>query len=840
MPAGEDAEVLIVDDQRDLAKIYSDWLSDTYATKTAYRGGEALEKLDRSTDVVLLDRRMPSTSGREVLEEIRNRDLSCRIAMLTAMKPDFDIVEMGFDDYLVKPVTREDLHETVDRLLTRSSYDEELREYFALVSKKGILEAMKTASELQNSETYDRLHQKIDETAERIDQQLTELDEGDLQAVLRDLTPETQNSQNTESVKFHTYETESSEPIHVLLIGDSDGISPQQIEAEDERLSVIAESDGKRAINHLEEANFECVVSHYALDEMTGIELLEKVKQVWPDMPFILLPEEGNASMARRAIAKGATDYIRREGADALPSILANEIVKAVHNYRNRVRVQDLNRVRNVLKEAHRKLFKSKSREEIERQVCEIVCDVDDFTYAWIGNLVDDAVSLRIRASGGNPRDGTQIECIREEALENHPARTAIRTNESYVVRNIPEESQSPVVDGAEYQSSAAIPVNHKNRDYGVLMIYADETGAFDGSNLLFLEELAEDVAQSLYRTEVIDRKDRLQRIIGNLPIGVYRSTFDDPGNLIKVNDAFVDILGGDSKQEMVGYSVRETYEDPSEREALLQELESNQVVRNRQLKLKTLEGDTVWVLVTAMLTTEADEKYIDGIMQDISGRIEREKELEYQNKRLEEFASIVSHDMRNPLNIIQGSIELAIRTDDPETHLEKSRRAVSRMEQLIDDVLTLTRKEWHVDTIKEVSLADVARDSWEIVETSNASLEVRTDKDIRADRGCLRQLFENLFGNAVEQGSETVVVGEIDDGFYVEDDGPGIPEDKREKVFERGFTTRETGTGLGLCIVEQVIDAHGWDVSIKDGELGGAKFLVTVDVIPAASECGD
>jgi DNA-binding response OmpR family regulator len=155
--------VLVVEDTEELADIYADRLSDTYQTMTAYDGTQALEVLDEhgeDVDVVLLDRRMPGMSGDEVLDEIKDRELDCAVAMVTAVDPDFDVIEMGFDDYLTKPIEGE-LHDAVDRLLSRSSYDSQMRDHLALVSKKATLEAEKSREQLQSSEQYRQLREKI-------------------------------------------------------------------------------------------------------------------------------------------------------------------------------------------------------------------------------------------------------------------------------------------------------------------------------------------------------------------------------------------------------------------------------------------------------------------------------------------------------------------------------------------------------------------------------------------------------------------------------------------------------------------------------------------------------
>jgi len=165
--------VLVVEDEPDLADLYAAWLGDEYRVRTAYGGREALDELDEvdnQVDAILLDRRMPGLSGDEVLTAVRERGIDCRVAMVTAVEPDFDILEMGFDDYLVKPVTSDTLRETVEGLLRRGEYDSEVQELFSLTSKKAMLESEKSATDLADNDEYQRLTERIDELRDRADE----------------------------------------------------------------------------------------------------------------------------------------------------------------------------------------------------------------------------------------------------------------------------------------------------------------------------------------------------------------------------------------------------------------------------------------------------------------------------------------------------------------------------------------------------------------------------------------------------------------------------------------------------------------------------------------------
>ncbi|MFB6161218.1 MAG: HalX domain-containing protein [Haloferacaceae archaeon] len=181
--------VLVVEDERDLADLYTAWLADTWTVRTAHDYATAVDRLDGAVDVALLDRRLPDGSGDDVLAAIEAREIDCRAAMVTAVEPDFDIVEMGFDDYLVKPVSRDDLHEAVDRLSSLATYDERVREYFALASKKAVLDAEKSPAARETSDEYARLVDDLAAVRETVDATLDDLDGAEHRAVLRDLPP---------------------------------------------------------------------------------------------------------------------------------------------------------------------------------------------------------------------------------------------------------------------------------------------------------------------------------------------------------------------------------------------------------------------------------------------------------------------------------------------------------------------------------------------------------------------------------------------------------------------------------------------------------------------------
>jgi signal transduction histidine kinase len=229
---------------------------------------------------------------------------------------------------------------------------------------------------------------------------------------------------------------------------------------------------------------------------------------------------------------------------------------------------------------------------------------------------------------------------------------------------------------------------------------------------------------------------------------------------------------------------------------------------------------------------TATEETVVELLTQWLTFEFTRRADratLERKNERLENLASVVSHDLMNPLTIAQARIDF-IADNLQNEHVDAVTNSLDRIESLVDDLTTLARQGDVIDEPTAVSLSTVVGDAWEAVPTKDATLDREGDHVLYADESRLQQVLENLFNNSVEHGGAdvTVTVTATEEGFAVTDDGPGIPPDEREDVLRMGYTTASDGSGIGMAIVREVVEAHGWSVEVGESASGGARFEVT------------
>jgi len=325
---------------------------------------------------------------------------------------------------------------------------------------------------------------------------------------------------------------------------------------------------------------------------------------------------------------------------------------------------------------------------------------------------------------------------------------------------------------------------------------------------------------------------DVLERALDTLDDVVY--VYDDEGGLVYWNQRLNELYGL-SDAELDGMVATEFFEpayQPTIEGALEEIRETGETVV--EAVSSTVEGPVRFEL-TGRRLTNGDGEVIGfaGIGRDVTDRYEQAGQLSQHNERLAEFADLLAHDIRNPLSVASGHLALA-RDGSVEASLDAIEAAHNRIDRIITDIRVATREGTLATDIEPTDIARVAREAWEYVDTEDAVFDCPAELHLEGDGDRLLRLFENLFRNAVEHGGSddgaavTVRLEATDDGFAVEDNGPGIDPTVRDRIFDPGVSNGDGGTGFGLYIVRTIAAAHGWDVTVTETASGGARFEFT------------
>ena len=593
--------------------------------------------------------------------------------------------------------------------------------------------------------------------------------------------------------------------VRLLLVDDepeSAERAAEFLEQQDERLVVSLETDPSSALDRIRDdlTGIDCIVSEYDLDGRTGLHLLDDLREKRPGFPFIIFTGDGDETLASEAISRGVTDYIAKRDADEQYAVVANRIRNAVESARMEVQ--------------YRRYLEAI---ETAQEGISILDEEDRFvyvseTYADFHGY-DPEELLGERWSIVHPGDRDHVT---EEIREAVDVEDCWR-GETIGVR----------ADGSTFR-----------REHTVSAIG-------DGELVCTIR----DVTDREQRERELELKNRA---MDEAPVGIIiTGPTEDDTPIRYANERFREMTGYE-ESDVLGRNCRFLQGEDTDPEpvAAMREAIADAEPVSVELRNYRKDGTEFWNRVsiapvrdeTGTVTnyvgfqenvTDPDGELLGvaGIARDLSDRLEYERRLERQNERLEEFASIVSHDLRNPLSVADGWLEL-VREDCDSEHLDRIANAHERMEQLIEELLILAQEGQFASELETVALTDVVEECYRTVKLGDATLVTESDLAVRADRSRLQQLLANLVCNAVDHGGDdvTVRVGALHggEGFYVADDGPGIPEDEREKVFETGYTTSEEGIGMGLSIVKRIAEAHGWSITATESEAGGARFELT------------
>jgi PAS domain S-box-containing protein len=673
------------------------------------------------------------------------------------------------------------------------------------------------------------------------------------------------------------------EPIDVLYVAADRHAGERVVaalERESPRLSGTVARGADDAIDRLEQSptTFGCVLAEYDLAGTTGLQVLRTVRDADDDLPVILLvdPSAVDQRVTNDALDHGVTDVARIRSGDGLdaPGLLANRVCNAADAARTAIDVDETtDRLDGLRTQPLVGTFLVQDGE---------IRTVNRTLANWFGYTPDELAGASLLALVTPEDRNRAIEILNRWQGETGP-------------------------DGTDQVTITGVRRDGDPFD----VVLAGRPTTVDGAPAIV------GIARDLTGRTALEREvRRFRRIVEQAGHAIYFTTPD--GTIEYVNPAF-EAITGYPPEEAIGENPRllESGEmDPEYYERLYETLSAGRVweeeIVNRR---RSGERYTAHQTIAPITASDGEVTAFVAVQTDVTERKRREAALERKNERLEEFASLVSHDLRNPLSVATASLDRvreATRNvndahdthdhddtahddhdhddhdhddtahddhdhdahdhddtahdahdhddhdhdhdhddhdhdahddtahddhdhdghDHDHDHLAAIEESLDRMATIIDDVLTLARtgRDVTADELEPLDLDLVARKCSNGVDLQGVEVQVVVDRVVYADEGRLQQVFENLFRNAVEHGGRnaSVVVGPLDDGFYVEDDGPGIPAERQACVFESGFSTTEDGTGLGLAIVEEVVDAHGWNVCVTSGIDGGARFEIT------------
>ncbi|MFB6280415.1 MAG: ATP-binding protein [Haloferacaceae archaeon] len=611
-------------------------------------------------------------------------------------------------------------------------------------------------------------------------------------------------------------------PVRVLLVGHESfaDAAAARLEGSSDRIAVGTAPDADAGFDRLDGGGVDCVVAHRDLPGGSGVEFLAAVREAHPDLPSVLVTRGEAEVAASEAVAAGVTDRCRA-GDEGWCRLLAARIEDAV----------DARRSRRTLRERTRRLE------------------------TLISNLP--GIVYRCRNERGWPMERVEGDA---EGLTGYAAEDLegpVSWEEAVVHPDDRESVWEAVQDALAGDDSFEVTYRIRTADGATKWVWEQGRGVDgpDGSPEAlegFITDVTErasyerriegihDATRRLMgaeaEEEVIEATTEAAREILGFPYSVFR-LLDADDRLVPVAvSSGMESLGGQRPAYEIGeptaglaFAAGDTcvYDD-------VRTLDDG-IDRGRvRAAIYLPVGDRGVVTIADDDVGSFDRADVDlaevlvGHAATALDLVDRSRALRRQNERLERFVDVVGHDLRNPLNVADGRIELAARECDSD-HLDAAADALDRMGTLIDDLLALAREGERVTDPEPVDLAAVAERCWGHVETADATLAVEAEGTVRADRGRLQQLLENLVRNAVEHGGPgvTVTVGDLPDGFYVADDGPGVPEGKRDRIFEPGFSTDSDGTGLGLAIVREIAEAHGWSIDLAGGA-DGTRFEIT------------
>nr|WP_101350304.1 PAS domain-containing protein [Haloarcula taiwanensis] len=528
------------------------------------------------------------------------------------------------------------------------------------------------------------------------------------------------------------------------------------------------------------EGTYDCVVCDYDMPSRDGLAVLAELRDAGITVPFILFTGKGSEEIASRAISEGVDEYLQKGGTEKY-TILANKIENLVEKHRAEQQVQ-------------RGFRAIESAQE------------------GIGIIDENGVYQYLNDAYAAIYDRGRSEIIGEHWEMLYPTKEVDRFTDEVLPELYERGSWSGVATGL---TKAGDPVHER------LVL----TPTSDGGHVCLVQRVAEDTGPS--SEEALET-----RALNATSVGVTITDPDrDDNPLIYVNDGFEDLTGYD-RDAILGRNCRFLQgegTDPETVASIRDAIAEGETTSTTVLNY-TADGDPFWnfLEISPIEDDSGTVTHFVGFQRDVTELIAHRNEMEDQIEWLNEFAEVVSHDLKNPLSVIRGNIELALQTGEMD-RLSEAKQSVARLDELIDDLSNVMRQQELVTNPESVDFAAVFR-SLDQFDTVSRSVDIVDSRKIVADEQALARLAENLVRNTLEHGGPDagIRIGTLSDGFYYEDTGEGVPDGTTDEVFKPGFSTKEDGTGFGMVSIRQIVRAHGWTVSLGESDAGGARFEFT------------
>lgn len=624
--------------------------------------------------------------------------------------------------------------------------------------------------------------------------------------------------------------------LDVTYVGSDDSfvdLVQEYIHTASDNINISGFTNITEAIEHIHSTNADCVISDYDLNTQrhrinNGLGLLDRISDKNPDIPFILFTHDNGQNVGTKAIENGATDYIQKQTIIDSHELIVNRIENAHKTAESKRRLKRINSVST-------KLATETDVNEIGRITISAAREVMGYKFVGFHIAKEGVGMVPIEYTDPveellGPPTITDRESIAWEAFESNET---IEHEDVRDADNVLDE-ETPI------RSEISIPLGK----YGVLLVGSTDVDGFSDTDISSLELVAENAVEALRRREKRKELERFKLFVENSPDTIQIVSAD---GVIK----YQNIENPQRKRATPKISELDKITEhvhPDYEQKVLSDIEAakqadDEIIRT-QYKSKDKQGEWKWF--ESQVKNYLDNEVINGFIRttrEITEQKETQHQLEQKNEQLDQFNSVVCHDLKNPLAAIKANIEmLQYKTEDDELrkYIDDADKKADRMEQLINDMLELAKSGESLTDVSEVSIHTAATDAWDTITQKEASLDINITEDVtvRSDKSRLQQLFENLFKNAIKHGGEdvTITIGELTNGFYVKDDGEGISPKVENEIFEGGVTTEDDGTGYGLKIVSQIISAHNWNIDI-DHSASGAKFdIKNVDSLTAMS----